>query len=128
MLWIQTKTEGTIIKVQNEKTSFRNKPLMQITKQKNKRQRTCFSPQCIKLMDFFLQNVTLYFTPLTTALSLEKPVSIISDCINLLRKNSYLSKVADDGTVYHVTKENMQFWHTDFKEHVLHLEELKQQQ
>ena len=100
---------------------------MMITKQKNKRQRTCFSPQCIELMDFFLQHVTLHFTPLTTALSLEKPVSTISDCINLLRKNSYLSKITDDGIVYHVTKENMQFWHTDFKKHVLHLEELKRQ-
>jgi len=76
-------------------------------------------------MDFFLQNVTLYFTPLTAALSLEKPVSTISDCINLLKRNSYLSKISDDGTSYYITKENMEFWHTDFKKHVLALEESK---
>jgi len=59
---------------------------------------------------------------------MERPLPTIKDCMNILRRNSYLSKISDDGTVYHVTKENMQFWHTDFKKHVLHLEELRQQQ
>jgi len=91
-------------------------------------QTTCFSKTCTAVMDFFLQNVTLYFTPTTTALCMERPLPTIKDCMNLLRRNSYLSKISDDGTVYHVTKENMQFWHTDFKKHVLALEELRQQQ
>ena len=74
--------------------------------------------------DFFLQNVTLYFTPTTTALCMERSFSTIKDCMNILRRNSYLSKISDDGTVYHITKENMEFWHTDFKKYVLALEEI----
>ncbi len=80
---------------------------------------TCYSPTCIDVIDFFLQNVTLYFTPTTAALSLEKPLSTIKDCMNLLKRNSYLSKITDSGTVYHITKENMEFWVTDFRKNVL---------
>ena len=40
-------------------------------------------------------------------------------------KNSYISKLSPDGTVYHITKENMEFWHTDFKNHVISLQESK---
>ena len=70
-------------------------------------------------MDFFLSNVTLYFTPRTAALCMERPLPTIKDCMNLLRRNSYLSKVTDDGTVYHITRENMEFWRVDFRNHVM---------
>ena len=100
--------------------------MMQITKHQGTHT-TCFSKTCVAVMDFFLQNVTLYFTPTTVALCMERSLATIKDCMNILRKNSYLSKISDDGTVYYVTKENMILWHTDFKKHVLHLEELKQQ-
>jgi len=76
-------------------------------------------------MDFFLQNVTSYYTPYTASLSMEKPHYTIKDCMRLLKQNSYLTKLSDSGTVYHITKENIEFWHTDFKNHVLQLEKLK---
>lgn len=81
--------------------------------------RSVFSNTCSEIMDFFLQNPTLYFTPLTVSLSMEKSQATIKDCMNLLKSNSYLSKVSDSGSVYHITKENMEFWVTDFKNHVL---------
>lgn len=80
---------------------------------------TVFSQTCIDVMDFFLQNPTLYFTPTTTALSMEKPLATIKGCMNLLKSNSYLSKISDSQSTYHITKENMEFWVTDFKTHVL---------
>jgi len=83
------------------------------------RQRTPFSPTCYDIMDFYLQHFDCYFTPRTISLSLDKPQSTISDCINLLKKNSYLSKVTETGTAYHITVENMEFWRTDFKNHIL---------
>jgi len=43
--------------------------------------------------------------------------------MRLLKQNSYLSKFSDDGTVYHLTLENMEFWRTDFKNYVLALQE-----
>lgn len=99
---------------------------MQITKHQGTHT-TCFSKTCMDVMDFFLRNVTLYFTPKTAALSMERPLPTIKDCMNLLRRNLYLSKISDEGTVYHVTRENMEFWVTDFRKHVLQLEELKSQ-
>lgn len=76
---------------------------------------TAFSPTCVEVMDFFLQNPTSYYTPTTAALSLEKPIATIKACMNLLKSNSYLSKTTETGTSYHITKENMEFWCTDFK-------------
>ena len=87
--------------------------------------RTVFSETCVSIMDFFLQNVTLYFTPKTVSLSMSVSHSTIKDCMQLLKKNQYLSKESDGGSVYHITKENMEFWHTDFKNHVLTLADLK---
>lgn len=78
---------------------------------------TAFSPTCVEIMDFFLHNATLYHTPTTAALSLEKPPTTIKSCMQLLHRNSYLSK--ETGTAYHITKENMEFWRTDFKNHIL---------
>lgn len=80
---------------------------------------TAFSPTCAEIMDFFLTDPTIYHTPTTTALSLEKSVATTKACMNLLKSNSYLSKVTETGTAYHITKENMEFWHTDFKNHIL---------
>lgn len=87
--------------------------------------RTVFSPTCVEIMDFFLNNVNLYFTPLTTALSINKSQSTIKDCMNLLKTNSYITKINNSGSVYHLTKENMEFWRTDFKTHVLALHKLR---
>ena len=87
---------------------------------------TCFSPTCIDVMDFFLHNDEMYFTPTTVALSMKRPLSTIKDCMNLLKRNSYLSKISDEQTVYHITEENMEFWVMDFRNHVLSLAELKQ--
>ena len=87
--------------------------------------KTCFTDNTIDVMDFFLQNITLYFTPYTTSLSMKKSHYTIKDCMRLLHQNSYLSKLSADGTVYHITKENMEFWHTDFKNHILSLQESK---
>lgn len=81
--------------------------------------KSCFSDSCCEVMDFFLSNAGLYFTPRTAALSMEKPAATIKDCMRLLKQNQYLSKLSDDGTVHHITKENMEFWHTDFKRHIL---------
>jgi hypothetical protein len=76
-------------------------------------------------MDFFLSHSELYFTPYTTALSMEKTPTTIKDCMRLLKQNSYLSKLSDEGSVYHLTLENMEFWHVDFKRHILDLENQK---
>ena len=86
---------------------------------------TCFSPTCIEVMDFFLKHIYLYFTPTTTALSLDRSLNSIKPCMNLLRRNSYLSKMSDEGAAYYITKENMEFWITDFRNHVLTLHKLK---
>lgn len=87
-----------------------------------------YSPTCMMIMDFFLENVTLYFTPMTVYKSLENNVTsdTIKSCMSLLLKNSYLTKEDGIGTNhYNITKENMEFWVTDFKSHVLELEQLK---
>lgn len=81
--------------------------------------RTIFSEQCIEVMDFFLKNSGQYYTPLTASLSMKKPHASIKDCMNLLKANSYLSKLSDGGSVYFVSDSNMEFWHTDFKNHIL---------
>jgi len=87
--------------------------------------KTCFTIPIIGVMDFFLKHAGLYFTPYTTALSMSKPHYTIKDYMRLLKQNSYLTKLSNDGTVYHITQENMEFWRTDFKNHVLALQELK---
>lgn len=86
-----------------------------------------FSPTCMEIMDFFLENPTLYFTPMTTALSMELSPDTVKNCMSLLFKNSYLTKTGVNSTHYHITKENMEFWRTDFKNHVLGLAELQSQ-
>jgi len=80
---------------------------------------TVFSNTCIEVMDFYLSYPTIYFTPTTTALSMEKSLFTVKACMNLLKLNSYLSKVSDSGSTYYITKENMEFWVTDFKNYVL---------
>lgn len=87
--------------------------------------KSCFNKNCISIMDFFLSHVELYFTPYTTALSMEKTPATIKDCMRLLKQNSYLSKLSDEGSVYHLTLENMEFWRVDFKRHILDLENQK---
>jgi len=89
--------------------------------------KTCFTQSAIDVMDFFLQNVTLYFTPYTAALSMKKSPATIKDCMRLLKQNSYLSKLSDDGTVYYITLENMEFWSTDFKTHVISLQKSQEE-
>ena len=70
-------------------------------------------------MDFFLSHTDSFYTPLTAALSIGKPHPTVKDHMRLLKQNSYLSKFSNSGTVYFITKENMQFWVTDFKAHIL---------
>lgn len=69
-------------------------------------------------MDFFLSNVTLYFTPKTAGLSMGRPLPTIKDCMRLLWSNSYLSKFSHDGTVYFMNRENIQFWSTDYRNYL----------
>lgn len=88
--------------------------------------KTCFTTPIIDVMDFFLQHTGLYFTPYTVALSMDKSPATIKDYMRLLKQNSYLSKLSNDGTVYHITLSNMEFWRTDFKNHVLSLQESKE--
>lgn len=95
------------------------KPKPQIRTKHQGTKRTIFSEQCIRVMDFFLKNNGLYFTPLTASLSLKESHVSIKDCMNLLKANSYLSKLSDGGSVYFVSDSNMEFWHTDFKNHIL---------
>ncbi|MCJ8306738.1 MAG: hypothetical protein HRU07_06790 [Nitrosopumilus sp.] len=90
---------------------------------------TPYTPTCIKIMDFFIDNVTLYFTPMTAYKSLDVDVTpdTVKSCMNLLLKNSYLTKEGGKRTNYYsITKENMEFWVTDFRKYVLELEKLKQ--
>ena len=88
--------------------------------------KSCFNVHCTAIMDFFLSHANLYFTPYTVALSMEKTPATIKDCMRLLKQNSYLSKLSNDGTVYFITHENMEFWHVDFKRHVLDLQKLEE--
>lgn len=84
--------------------------------------KNCFTKSIIDVMDFFLEHAGLYFTPYTAALSMDRSHYTIKDYMRLLKQNSYLTKLSDDGTVYFITQENMEFWRTDFKNHVMHLE------
>jgi len=81
--------------------------------------KSCFTETCCNIMDFFLSHPDIYFTPTTTSLSMEKSLPTIKDCMRLLKQNDYLTKFSDEGTVYHITKENMVLWHTNFKAHIL---------
>lgn len=85
--------------------------------------KSCFTDTCCSVMEFFLSNAGLYFTPTAAALSMGKPLPTVKDCMRLLRQNNYLSKLSDNGTVYYITEENMEFWHTDFKAYILDLHE-----
>ena len=68
-----------------------------------------------KVLLFVLKNCKELCSEVYTAsLSMNKPHYTIKDCMRLLKQNSYLTKLSDQGTVYHITKENMEFWHTDF--------------
>ena len=92
-----------------------------------KHRTTPYSPTCMSTMDFFIQNPTLYFTPMTAYKSLDLGVSpdTVKNCMNILLKNSYLTK--EDGIStnhYSITKENMEFWITDFRNYILAKEEL----
>jgi len=86
---------------------------------------TVFSDTCIDVMDFFLSHSNLYFTPTTAALSMKKSVPTVKACMNLLKSNYYLSKISNDGSTYHITKENMEFYNIDFRNYVLNLEKIK---
>ena len=83
--------------------------------------KSCFGEGPIEVMDFFLSNASSYYTPLTASLSMEKPHTTVKDHMRLLKQNSYLSKLSESGSVYHITRENMEFWGVDFKKHVLSL-------
>lgn len=66
---------------------------------------------------------------MTTFLSLGLNISpdTVKNCMNLLLKNNYLTKRGGKRTNHYcVTKENKKFWVTDFKNHVLELEKLKE--
>lgn len=90
-----------------------------------------FSPTCMKIMDFFFENFTLYFTPMTVYKSMKIDVNpnTIKSCMSLLLKNSYLTKEGGNGTNhYNITKENQEFFVTDFRNHVEELENQKDSQ
>lgn len=87
--------------------------------------KSCFTDSCYDIMDFFLQNPRLYFTPYTASLSMNRSHPTIKDCMRLLHRNSYLSKLSHDGSVYHMTLENMKFWRVGFKNYMESLSEKK---
>lgn len=91
-----------------------------------KHRTTPYSPTCMSVMDFFIQNPTICFTPITVYKSLDFDVTpdTVKNCMGLLYKNSYLTKDSLQGTTYHITKENMEFWVTDFRNYILVKEEL----
>ncbi len=78
----------------------------------------CFGDGCVTMMDFFLKHSELYFTPKTVSLSMPRSLFSAKDQMQQLYKNSYLSKLSKDGTVYFITDENSEFWITDFKNYV----------
>lgn len=83
--------------------------------------KSCFGDGPVEVMDFFLSYPSLYHTSLTASLSMKKVHTTVKDHMRLLKQNSYLSKLSDSGSVYYITKENMEFWRVDFKNHVLSL-------
>ncbi|QDI74004.1 hypothetical protein QIT55_gp18 [Nitrosopumilus spindle-shaped virus] len=84
-----------------------------------------FSPTCVEIMDYFLSYPDLYHTAMTVSLYLEKSSDSVKNCMSLLLKNSYLTKKLDSGHVYFITKENMEFWAIDFKNHILNQHEIE---
>lgn len=90
---------------------------------------TAFSPTGQNIMEQFLHDPTIYYTPMTMHLTLGLNISshTVKACMSLLLKNSYLTKEGGNGTNHYcITKENMEFWITDFRNHVLELKKLKQ--
>lgn len=81
--------------------------------------KTAFTPTCIDVMDFFLENVSCYFTPYTASLSMGKSHYTVKDCMRVLYQSNYLTKFTHDGTVYYLTTKNMRAWIKDFEESVL---------
>ena len=92
---------------------------MQITIQTQRGVKHCFSQLPEKIMDFFLSHADMYHTPTTIALNINEPVFSVRDYVNILRKNSYVTKMPQHGNVFHITRENMEFWRTDFKNHIM---------
>jgi len=89
---------------------------------------TPYSPTHQDVINKFLQDPTIYYTPMTMYLSMNTKCACdtIKNCMQLLLKNSYLTKEGGSGTNYYcITKENIEFWVTDFRRHVLELEESK---
>lgn len=84
---------------------------------------TPYSPTCMKIEDLFLDNPSIYFTPMTVSKTLKISPNTTKANMRLLLSNSYLTK--DDGNNYSITKENMEFWVTDFRNHVLVLKKLQ---
>ena len=85
-----------------------------------------FSPTCTKIMDLFLSYPTIYFTPKTASMSLDDArYHTVKTCMSLLLSNSYLSKNSMNENTYYITKENMEFWVTDFKNHINNLENIR---
>lgn len=81
--------------------------------------KSCFGAAPEEVMDFFLKNMTNYYTPLTASLSMDKSHYTVKDSMRFLWKKGYLTKISHDGTVYHITIENMRKWAKDFKAHIL---------
>jgi len=90
---------------------------------------TPFSPTSENIMDQFLKDPTIYYTPMTMYLSLDLDISphTVKSCMSLLLKNSYLTKEGGmDTNYYSITKENREFWDIDFKNHISKLIEIKE--
>ena len=77
---------------------------------------TSFSPKCVDVMDLFIKNPTIFFTPKTAALTLESSYHHVKTCMNILFHGNYLSK--DNGNTYSITLANMRLWAIRFKIHV----------
>ena len=81
---------------------------------------TIFSPTCQRVMDLFLSNPLIYFTPKTASLTINLPYDTVKNCMGLLLENNLLTKEGGNNTNYYsITKNNMILWRDKFKEYVL---------
>ena len=82
---------------------------------------TIFSPTCMRIMDLFLANPLIYFTPKTACLTLnDGSYHNVKKCMNILYCNNLLTKEGGNGTNYYsLTKENMDLWVYRFRNYVL---------
>ena len=80
---------------------------------------TVFSATCQRIMDLFLSNPSIYFTPKTASMTTGLPYHTTKTCMGLLWRNELLTKEGGKGTnYYNITSDNMKFWAKVFRRYV----------